>query len=207
MTLQTRQCAQYTRQKNLWFLYKTATCCFWKQSTLLGVVLDFGPRLTLIISTWQLWQSQVNQTLFFNIIPLRISIASNIQSAKLAHNHHPWKKCHACSRHVTSIFRHVYLVCAWNMHVSCMFHAQCTTCIWPLCMFLACHACYIHNMSETCIVYMHKHACFWTTMHVTLTTCKKRAYMWYACMFCVVSNMHVLITHGRSDHTNNCTLS
>ena len=49
----------------------------------------------------------------------------------------PWKKCHACSRHVTSIFRHVYLVLAWNMHVSCMFHAQCTTCIWPLCMFLA----------------------------------------------------------------------
>ena len=75
----------------------------------------------------------------------------------------PWKKCHACSRHVTSIFRHVYLVCAWNMHVSCMFHAQCTTCIWPLCMFLACHACYIHNMSETCIVYMHVSCMFLAT--------------------------------------------
>ena len=78
----------------------------------------------------------------------------------------PWKKCHACSRHVTCTLPATLGV--RSLHVSCTFHAcyHVTTCMHPACML---HECYM-NMHVSYLVlgrfFLGKFHAWTCTIHI-----------------------------------------
>ena len=106
----------------------------------------------------------------------------------------PWKKCHACSRHVTCILtatldvRSLHVTCTFmhaNMRLhSCMLHAcsmnvtwtcMCPTWFWDVFRQVSCM-----NMHNSCYVHVTCMACMFDLLHKTCIV--HACYMHSACM-------------------------